>query len=66
MRDWLKIKRQDLGLSCGEVAKKIGISRQYYSMIELGNRRPTPEVAKRIAAVIGIDWARFFDEQQAS
>ncbi|WPS90162.1 helix-turn-helix transcriptional regulator [Brevibacillus halotolerans] len=45
-----------------EVSKLIGISRQYYSMIELGDRNPSVSVAKRIGEVLGINWTLFFIE----
>lgn len=38
-----------------------GITRQYYGMIENGERRPSVEVAKSIAEVLEIDWTIFFE-----
>lgn len=38
-----------------------GITRQYYGMIESGERRPSVEVAKSIAEVLDIDWTIFFE-----
>jgi len=46
---WLTEMRIKGNLSQIEVAKKCAISRQYYNFIENGLRRPSPEVAKRIA-----------------
>lgn len=37
------------------------ISRQFYGMIENGDRRPSVEVAKSIAKVLDINWTIFFD-----
>lgn len=42
------------------VAKAAGISRPAYSNIEGGKRRPSPDVAQRIAHVLGFDWTRFY------
>lgn len=38
-----------------------GITRQYYGMIESGERRPSVDVAKSIADVLDIDWTIFFE-----
>ncbi len=33
-----------------------------YSKIERGEANPSVDVAKRIAAVLGFDWTRFFED----
>jgi len=38
-----------------------GITRQYYGMIENGERRPSVEVAKSIGNVLEVDWTIFFE-----
>lgn len=38
-----------------------GITRQYYGMIENGDRTPSVIVAKSIADVLDIDWTIFFE-----
>lgn len=43
------------------VAEKSNISQNFYSYIERGERRPSPEVAKRIASILDFDWKLFFD-----
>ncbi len=60
MREWLKEKREDKNLSQQELADKVEISQQYYSFIEKGNRRPSTQVAKKIATILGFDWTIFF------
>ncbi|MFB0831044.1 helix-turn-helix transcriptional regulator [Brevibacillus laterosporus] len=57
-REWLVKARGSMTRE--EVSKLIGISRQYYSMIELGDRNPSVSVAKRIGEVLGINWTLFF------
>ncbi|UZH08040.1 helix-turn-helix transcriptional regulator [Heyndrickxia coagulans] len=37
------------------------MTRQYYGMIENGERRPSVEVAKAIAKVLKIKWTIFFE-----
>ena len=54
MRKWLKDIRLAKGLSQLDVAKKIHITFKYYSYIENGERRPSRQVAKRIAVAVGV------------
>lgn len=56
-------KRKQLGLTQQDVVELTGsiITRQYYGMIEKGERRPSVDVAKKIAEVLDIDWTIFFD-----
>ena len=61
MRKWLIDIRN--GRSQTQIAKEAGITQQMYSFIELGERRPSVEVAKKIAAVMGFHWTRFFEEE---
>ncbi|MBR8660725.1 helix-turn-helix transcriptional regulator [Brevibacillus sp. NL20B1] len=63
MRCWLVIKRNELGLTQEEVAKKAAIARTTYAMIEQDNRKPSVNVAKRLSKVLGIDWTLFFEEK---
>ena len=44
------------------VAAEIGIPQSTYASIECGARRPCVETAKKIAAVMGFDWTRFYEE----
>lgn len=56
-------KRDELQLTQQDVAEQTGyiITRQYYGMIENGERRPSVEVAKAIAKVLKIKWTIFFE-----
>lgn len=54
-------KRANLGYSHQQVADKVGITRQFYGMIENGERRPSVEVAKKIAKTLDLDWQIFFE-----
>ena len=60
MRKWLIELRK--GYSQTQIAEVVGITQQMYSAIELGERRPSVEVAKKIAAVLGFKWTRFFED----
>lgn len=64
MRQWLRNLRGNK--SQKDIAEACGITQQMYCWIELGERRPSVEVAKRIAAVMGFDWTRFYEDEQAA
>lgn len=60
--DWLKEIREKSGMTQEQVAEVAGgLSRASYSNIETGARRPSVEVAQRIAGVLGFEWTRFFE-----
>ena len=44
MRDWLRAKRTEAGLTMKEMGDKLGISESYYSMIESGDRQKKMDV----------------------
>ena len=60
MRDWLINMRGKTTQQA--IADQCGISQNFYSWIEQGKRTPSVDVAKRIAAVLGFEWTRFYDE----
>jgi putative transcriptional regulator len=64
LRDWLIIARKKLDLTHQEVADHAKISRQYYGMIENGERTPGVIVAKKIADKLNVDWTIFFDDKR--
>jgi putative transcriptional regulator len=61
MREWLSLKRRDKGSTQLDVAAHTGISRAYYTQIELSLRNPSIKVAKNIAGYLGFEWTRFFE-----
>ena len=66
MRTWLKEIRESANLSQTETAKLVGITVQAYNYIENGKRcLPTKcDTEKKIAAELGFDWTRFFEEPE--
>lgn len=60
---WLLEYREDAQMSQNDVAAEVGITRQYYGMIESGVRKPSVEVAKKIASLLGFAWTVFFEEK---
>ncbi|WP_285615132.1 helix-turn-helix transcriptional regulator [Pseudobacillus badius] len=63
VRLWLKELRLQRTMTQNEVAEKSGVERAYYTMIELGSRNPSVEVAKNIAHTLGFNWTIFFENQ---
>lgn len=62
---WLKDERKKKKLSTYKVANMAGISQSHYSMIENGSRSARAQTAKKIAGVLGFEWTRFFEEENA-
>ena len=46
------------------VADEIGMSQSGYASIETGARRPSVKLAKRIAAAMGFDWTKFYEDDE--
>lgn len=63
MRKWLKNQRIELSITQEEAAKKSGIARTTYAMIEQGERDPSVAVAKKIAQALGFQWTIFFEKE---
>lgn len=63
IRQWLKVLREEKGLTQQEVADKARIERSYYTMIERGKRKPSVHVAKSIATAMAFDWTIFFESE---
>ena len=59
--DWLKELRERRGMNQRQVAEQVGISQPTYCFIESGKRGVGVKTAKRIAAVLGFYWTRFFE-----
>lgn len=43
-----------------DVARKVGISLSFYCLIEKKLRKPSVNVAKKIAEVLGFNWIDFY------
>ncbi len=61
--EWLKNFRVQANQTLAEVAVKAGISESYYCQIENGVRNAPVHTAKKIAAVLGFDWQKFFEDE---
>ncbi len=62
--DWLKNIRLLSRMTQEEVAQAVCISQPSYANIETGRRMPSVSTAKRIAAVLGFEWQRFYDDPE--
>lgn len=63
-REWLIKYRKDKGYTFSYIANQLGITKQYYSYIENGERRPSPELAKKISDLFGFYWGKFYENSQ--
>lgn len=61
MRAWLINLRGNK--SQKEIAGECGISQNYYSWIETGERDPSVSTAKKIAEVLGFNWTKFYEDE---
>mgnify|MGYP000085479875 CR=1 FL=1 len=64
MRHSLRNTRMAKGLTQEQVALAVGISRTYYTLIELGQRTPSVDDAQRIARVLGATVDELFPLRQ--
>lgn len=61
---FLKNIREQKNMTQNEIATKSGISRQYYGLIETGERKVPVWTAKKIAAALGFNWQRFYEDEK--
>ena len=59
----LKIKRKKKRLTQQQLAELVGVDRTLISKIESGSVTPSVTTAKKIAAVLGFNWTRFFEDE---
>lgn len=64
MNNWLMELRLNKNVSQTYIAKQSNITRQYYNLIENHRRRPSPQVAQRIAAALGFQdtWYKLLEQ----
>jgi len=58
----LKIEREKKRLTQQQLAELVGVDRTLISKIESGAATPSITTAKKIAAVLGLNWTRFFED----
>lgn len=63
IRKWLTDIRESQNKSQEEVAEESGITRQYYGMIESGQRNPSVRAAQSIGNALNFNWTLFFEQK---
>ena len=63
MRNWLIAIRKARGLTQIQLADAVGMSPSYIALIETGERKVPVWTAKRIAAALGFEWQRFYEDE---
>jgi len=59
----IKLEREKKLLTQQQLADLVGVDRTLISKIESGVSSPSVATAKKIAAVLGFDWTRFFEDE---
>lgn len=62
----LRIERENLGLTQEDLAKAVGLSSEFISLLELGKRKPSLESLKSITAFFKKDMAYFLEEKETA
>lgn len=62
----LRIERENLGLTQEDLAKAVGLSSEFISLLELGKRKPSLESLKAITAFLKKDIAFFLEERETA
>lgn len=65
MRQWLKNIRESKGISQQNVAEKVGITRQYYQLIEAGERQQKMDITliAKLSQVFGVSMNQIIDNE---
>lgn len=62
MRDWLVSIRKKQSMTQKAICDRLNISQPTYWGYEHGIITPTVQNAKKIGAILGFDWTRFYEE----
>lgn len=57
--------RKEKRLTQAELAQALGVSQRMVAACEMGERRPSVDLAKKIGAELGFPWTDFFEEDAA-
>lgn len=60
MENVLEFKRKQMNLTQEEVARQLGVTRQYYNAIENNKKKPSVDLAKQLSNILGVEWTIFF------
>ena len=56
--------RKTKKLTQAELAQILGVSQRMVAACELGERRPSTGLARRIETELGLPWTAFFEDEQ--
>ena len=64
--DKLKIKELRIakGLTQEQLANECGVQRTTITMIELGENKPSVELAKKLGTIFDVAWSDFFEDSE--
>lgn len=57
----LKELRTAKGLTQEQLASECGVQRTTITMIEIGENKPSVELAKKLGVIFEVDWKGFFE-----
>lgn len=57
----LKELRTAKGMTQEQLASECGVQRTTITMIELGENKPSVELAKKLGVIFEVDWKGFFE-----
>lgn len=60
----LKKLRTEKGLTQEQLANESGVQRTTITMIELGENKPSIELAKKLGEIFNIPWYDFFEDAE--
>ena len=60
----LKELRTAKGMTQEQLASECGVQRTTITMIELGENKPSVELAKKLGEVFGVTWSDFFEDDK--
>lgn len=65
MREYLRKRRKEMGMTGGEVADKLNISMQYYHMIENDERKSKMDIAlaRKLSEALDLPLGTIIDEE---
>ena len=57
----VKELRMSKGLTQEQLASECGVQRTTITMIEIGENKPSVELAKKLGVIFEVDWKGFFE-----
>ena len=60
----LKKLRTEKGLTQEQLANECEVQRTTITMIELGENRPSVDLAKKLGAIFNVPWYDFFEDEE--